>query len=335
MSLAARLDRLRGLDSRAPGPATAPAPAPAPVQAQDPVQAVDADALIERLRRLSRVRPTTRREPAADVLAQALQAQPTAPGLLLCEGSWDLPGCDPVPAGEDLPDSLALDDRDWVYMDTETTGLSSGVGNLAFMVGLARWQGGRRILLRQFVLAGFSGERAMLEQVAAWVGERATLVSYNGKRFDLPLLDGRCRAQRLAGCLSGLGHLDLLYAVRRAFRGIWPDCRLQTVEQRLLGMRRVDDLPGAEAPLAWRDWLGRGATGRLRGVLAHNRQDLLSLAVLHRRLAAVYRDGAGSAADIAAIGRAWRRAGRTAGGGAGAMPGGDTRQLVLPVDRPM
>jgi uncharacterized protein YprB with RNaseH-like and TPR domain len=327
MNLAARLDRLRGLERPAPGAAKSPPPAP--------VQAQAADALVERLRVLSRVRPTTRREPAADVLAQALQAQPTAPGLLLCQGSWDLPASGPVPAGADLPDSLALDDRDWVYIDTETTGLSSGVGNLAFMVGLARWQGGRRILLQQFVLAGFAGERAMLEQVASRVGERATLVSYNGKRFDLPLLDGRCRAQRLPGCLSTLDHLDLLYAVRRAFRGVWPDCRLQTVEQRLLGIRRVDDLPGAEAPLAWRDWLGHGATGRLRGVLAHNRQDLLSLAVLHRRLTAVYRDGAGSAADIAAIGRAWRRAGRSAAGCAGTMAGGDARQLVLPVDRPM
>jgi uncharacterized protein YprB with RNaseH-like and TPR domain len=329
MSLAARLDRLRDLERRARCPGeTSPAPC---APAQDPA----ADALVERLRRLARVRPATRREPLPAVLANALQGELAAPGLLLCQGSQDMPGCAAVPAGAELPDSLELDGRDWVYIDTETTGLSSGVGNLAFMVGLARWQGGHRIVLKQFVLAGFSSERAMLEQAAAWVGGQATLVSYNGKRFDLPLLEGRYRAQRLSARLTGLDHLDLLYAVRRAFRGVWPDCRLQTAEQRLLGVHRVDDLPGAEAPLAWRDWLGRGATDGLRGVLAHNRQDLLSLALLHRSLAGIYRDGAGSAADLAAMARAWRRAGRTARELSDAARRTDVGQLSLPVDRAM
>lgn len=331
MSLAARLDRLRGLERRASGagqPAT-----PVPVAGQD--GSADAEQLVERLRRLSQLRPARRQGPTTGVLAEVLQAQTTAPGLLLCQDSCELPGYGPVPAGADLPDSLALDDRDWVYIDTETTGLSSGVGNLAFMVGLARWEGGNRIALRQFVLAGFGAERAMLEQIGDWIGAQATLVSYNGKRFDLPLLDARYRAQRLAATLSGLAHLDLLYAVRRAFRTAWPDCRLQTAERRLLAIERIDDLPGAEAPLAWREWLGRGATGRLRGVLAHNRQDLLSLAALHCSLAAVYRDAAGSVADVAAMGRAWRRAGRTVPGMRGCGSASASGQLPLPVDRPM
>ncbi len=329
MSLAARLDRLRGLERQARGAGSSATPSHAPGQDE-----AANGALVERLRRLSQARPAARQGSAAAALAEALKAQPTAPGLLLREDCVKAPDCARVPAGQDLPDSLGLDDRDWVYIDTETTGLSSGVGNLAFMVGLARWQGGQRIVLRQYVLAGFAAEQAMLEQVAEWVGEGATLVSYNGKCFDLPLLDARCRAQRLPVHLSGLGHLDLLYTVRRAFRGAWPDCRLQTAEQRLLGVHRVDDLPGAEAPLAWRDWLGRGATGRLRGVLAHNRQDLVSLALLHHGLAQVYRDGAGCAVDLAAMGRAWHRARRIARGPSRGY-GVEVRQLPLPVDRPM
>ena len=46
---------------------------------------------------------------------------------------------------------------------------------------------------------------------------------------------------------------------------------------RWLGVQRTNDLPGSEAPRAWRDWLARGATALLPGVLLHNRIDLLSL----------------------------------------------------------
>jgi uncharacterized protein YprB with RNaseH-like and TPR domain len=62
------------------------------------------------------------------------------------------------------------------------------------------------------------------------------------------LLKGRYRLHRQAHPFDDRGHVDLLYPVRRAYRGVWENCRLQTIERQLLGIVREDDLPGREAP---------------------------------------------------------------------------------------
>jgi hypothetical protein len=209
-----------------------------------------------------------------------------------------------------LPEVCGLSDPDWVYIDTETTGLSGGTGNLAFMVGAARYSGEHSLEVRQYVLAGFSAEPRMLRALFDWVGPNAVLVSYNGKCFDLPLLATRLKMHRIEGNPGLLRHLDLMYGVRRAYRGHWPDCRLQTAERRLLDLCRSDDLPGSEAPAAWQAWLRRGVTSQLLRVLAHNHQDVASLALLHRRLLPDYAGSGLPGLNHDAIGTAWRQVGQ-------------------------
>lgn len=249
---------------------------------------------------------------ALNSLTGRLGATRVDDGLLVIDSEYVLPcHADDAKVLGELPGIIDTPCRDWVYLDTETSGLSGGVGNLAFMVGVARRIGTARLLVRQYVIAAFAAERAMLNDLATWVGEDATLVSYNGKCFDVPLLDARCALGRCARRWSALPHLDLLYPVRRAFRRHWPDCRLQTAERLLLAVQREDDLPGAMAPAAWRDWLSGGHWDALTGVVRHNFQDVVSLALLHRRLADVYRGAVGQPVDLAAIGRAWLLAGRS------------------------
>ncbi len=114
----------------------------------------------------------------------------------------------------------------------------------------------------------------------AGAGASDVLLSYNGKRFDIPLLSTRNRLSRLADPYVDMPHVDLLYPVRRLFGTNWPDCRLKTVEERLLGLYREDDLPGSMAPVAWSQWVRHGMSGLLPRVFKHNRLDLLSLGVL-------------------------------------------------------
>lgn len=167
--------------------------------------------------------------------------------------------------------------------DTETTGLSGGTGTRAFMIGASDWSD-RGLRVRQLLITTMAGEAAMLEAFSTWLNPGTVLVSYNGKSYDSPLLATRYRLGRMHNPLAGLRHLDLLYPVRRRFRGVWENCRLSTVEREWLGVLREDDLPGSEAPRAWLDYL-RGLSGRsLRRVLAHNDQDLRSLTTLLLRL---------------------------------------------------
>lgn len=247
----------------------------------------------------------------AGALAQALRGRLLGPGLIVSETRHDL-GCTSARLQNlaRLPATHASRIDDWVYIDTETTGLSGGAGTIAFMVGVARYLSDARLLVRQYTLSGFAAEALMLRDLAKWVGDRATLGSYNGRCFDLPLLAGRLQLHRQRCALPSLMHLDLMYDVRRAYRRCWPDCRLQTAERRRLGVTRVDDLPGAQAPLAWQRWLREGDPAMLVGVLAHNRQDLVSLARLHHALVADYADAERDDLDAGGVGRAWQAAGR-------------------------
>lgn len=171
-----------------------------------------------------------------------------------------------------------------LHFDTETTGLAGGTGTRAFMLGFARWTSAG-LEVRQLWIRALAAEPLMLERFAQWLAEDAfQLVSYNGRCFDAPLLRARYRLCRQRDPLHGLPHHDLLHAVRRRFRLEWPSCRLAEAEARLLGVRRVDDLPGAQVPAAFLAALRSGSTTPLQRVRAHHRQDLLSLAGLLPRL---------------------------------------------------
>lgn len=170
--------------------------------------------------------------------------------------------------------------------DTETSGLAGGAGLKVFLLGVLRWEA-HGWLLRQYLLTRPCGEAALVE---AWVEEcrgAPWLVSYNGKRFDVPALRTLETLHGRDAGAAALGHWDLLYPVRRAFRGRWPDCRLTTAERMLAGRERGPDLPGSEAPRAWREFLARGETRALLQVMQHNRSDLEALLRVLRALLAL------------------------------------------------
>lgn len=272
------------------------------------------DDLIQRIARMQHARrQTASRSKALEdaTLARRVGARIVDDGLLLVErraavphaGLTDLRRC-----LTGLPEARRLAAPEWVFIDTETSGLAGGTGTVAFMLGLARVEG-EVLTIRQYLLSRFAGERAMLEHALDWLGEDAGLVSYNGKTFDLPLLKTRSRLAALQPAAWERPHLDLLHGVRRCFEPCWPDCRLATAEARLLGLRRRNDLPGSEAPAAWLACLQRGDPSRLAGVLDHNRQDLLSLAWLLPVLAEVQRGASGYRGSAGRIARAWLRQG--------------------------
>jgi uncharacterized protein YprB with RNaseH-like and TPR domain len=195
-----------------------------------------------------------------------------------------------------------------LFIDTETTGLAGGTGTVAFVLGLARIEDDV-VHVRQYFLTSFNAEPAMLRDALTWIHEACHLVSFNGKSFDVPLLVTRYRLARIKSSLSQLPHLDLLHRVRTAFKKNWPDCRLQTAEQYLLKLSRDNDTPGELIPQIWTDLLRRGETGGLRGVIEHNRTDVLSLIALAIVLGRTYAEPGQRYVDALGVARAHRRAG--------------------------
>jgi uncharacterized protein len=196
-----------------------------------------------------------------------------------------------------------------VCLDTETTGLGTAAGTLAFLVGLGWWEG-ERFRRLQLVCPDHGQERALLAALERELGHDAWLVTYNGRGFDWPLLVTRYRLHRRAAPLHA-GMLDLLPGVRRLFRHRIGDARLSTVERELLGIRRHDDVGGWEIPGRYLDFVRGGPADPLAPVLAHNAEDVASLARLLAHLDARYADpdrrSLAPAGDLVALARAYTR----------------------------
>jgi uncharacterized protein len=250
--------------------------------------AVSSNTTIDHLRQLLRLRvPAAQRSFSND---RSLPGVELSPGLHLRE--------ERLPEDE-LPEEFngAFDRKDplpakhLLFFDTETTGLSGGTGTRAFMIGAADWhQGALRI--RQLTISTTSAEVPMLDTFRSWLKPDTVLTSYNGKCYDAPLLATRYRLARMANPLAGLPHVDLLYPTRRRYRGVFENCRLATIERQVLRIMREDDLPGSEAPAAWLSFLRGSSAHNLRRVLAHNRQDVVSLSRLFRHLSCFEADTA-------------------------------------------
>lgn len=178
-----------------------------------------------------------------------------------------------------------------LFLDLETTGLFTGAGTQAFLVGCAAIDG-QSIRVRQFLMPGFEHERAVLAELAAWAACHGALVTYNGRTFDVPLIETRFLFHRAPFPLAETPHLDMLHAARRLWRGrattAGPDpdessCSLSVLEKHLAGLHRVGDVPGFEIPSRYFQFVRDGDARPLEAVLEHNRLDLISLAAVMAR----------------------------------------------------
>jgi uncharacterized protein len=207
-----------------------------------------------------------------------------------------------------------LDLRQAVFLDTETTGLAGGTGTTAFLVGLGYFEAesdphpfgklragsdplpkgegissparplplspAHRFVVRQFFMRDFAEERAMLMAVAQALAPFRYVVTFNGKSFDLPLLETRYILARLHRPGPPEAHLDLLHPARRLWRERLGSCSLAALEEAILGHRRQNDIPSWAIPGLYGAFLRRGEAGPLGRVFSHNRHDLLTLAAL-------------------------------------------------------
>jgi uncharacterized protein YprB with RNaseH-like and TPR domain len=183
----------------------------------------------------------------------------------------------------------ALDPSQWLFLDTETTGLAGGTGTYAFLVGLAWWEAGG-LEVEQLFMRDHSEEHAVLEALAARMGERKVLVTFNGRSFDWPLLETRYRMTRRIQAVAPVAHIDLLHPARQVWRLKLGSVRLMELERNVLGTlpwQREDDIPGALIPQAYFSYLRGGGPDALAQVFRHNQMDLRGLAALAGRLLAL------------------------------------------------
>lgn len=200
-----------------------------------------------------------------------------------------------------------------IFIDTETTGLVGGAGTIAFMIGVGAFVEDS-FLLRQYFLRDPSEERGMLFALQEDLESAEGLVSYNGRAFDLPLLEMRYMlGLRRHWSLSTWPQLDLLHPVRRLWRWGLPDCTLATLEKVQLDVQRTEeDVPGALIPGMYLDYLRSGDASQMARIVYHNAVDILTLVGLAAQVLDRYREDSSrlSGAEALAVARWHHEAGR-------------------------
>ena len=204
------------------------------------------------------------------------------------DGSRNPIGCEP-PEGNvdgaalrllapDAPDEVA-DPRQWLFLDTETTGLAGGTGTYPFLVGIAWWDAGG-LEVEQFFMRDHSEEHSLLVALAERMAERRVLVTFNGKSFDWPLLETRFRMTRAIHAPAPRAHLDFLHPARNLWRLRLGSVRLAELERHVLGWNRGADVMSELIPSIYFDFLRGGPPEPLIPIFHHNQMDLRGLAGL-------------------------------------------------------
>jgi uncharacterized protein YprB with RNaseH-like and TPR domain len=170
-----------------------------------------------------------------------------------------------------------------LFLDTETTGLSGGTGTYAFMVGVGSFQGGG-FSVQQLFMRNHSEEKAMLFLLGELLGHYDFLVTFNGKNYDIPLLETRFILSRFSVPFADKANYDLLFPSRKIWRRVCHNCRLVTLEAQLLDVDREDDIPPELLPYYYFDFVRTGDAGKISRVFHHNRMDILSMVILAHRI---------------------------------------------------
>jgi uncharacterized protein YprB with RNaseH-like and TPR domain len=183
--------------------------------------------------------------------------------------------------------ALAADPSQWLFLDTETTGLVGGSGTYAFLVGLAWWDSGG-LQVEQLFMRDFGEEHSLLLALDERLAERRVLVTFNGKSFDWPLLETRFRMTRCIAPRTPATHLDFLHPARQLWRPRLSSVRLSELERHVLHVSpgskldwtRDGDMNSGDIPEAYFSFVRGGLCAPLVPVFQHNQMDLRGLAAL-------------------------------------------------------
>ena len=173
----------------------------------------------------------------------------------------------------------SFDVKKCLFIDTETTGLSGGAGTVAFLVG-AGYADGEDFVIQQYLMREYADEPELIDKLGELMARFEHVCTFNGKNFDMPLLQARFTMCRMRERWRDMENLDLLYPARRAWKLRIGSCRLSRIEAEILSMPREDDLPGSEVPGRYFEFLKSGDEALLEDIIEHNRQDIATLATL-------------------------------------------------------
>ncbi len=170
--------------------------------------------------------------------------------------------------------------EDFLVLDLETTGLGRGQ-TVAFLIGLGYFENDQYIV-EQLFLPEPEAESNSFDRLAELLEQKSVLITFNGKTFDIPILESRILYNNLWLNLREKEHIDLLHLARRLWKNKIPSCALETIEYYILGYIRDKelDIDGGDIPQTYFQYLISGETDLLQRVFIHNQFDILHTVAL-------------------------------------------------------
>lgn len=165
--------------------------------------------------------------------------------------------------------------KDFIFFDTETTGLAGGSGTCIFLIGLAYFENDC-FVVKQFLLADYQNEYAFLHHLINLLENYRGIISFNGKSYDISILKTRFILNRLHVDLERFVHIDLLYCARRLWKKQVNECSLANLEKKVLGFVRQDDIASQDIPAKYFAFLKTGIFELLTPLFKHNCIDIIS-----------------------------------------------------------
>lgn len=174
-----------------------------------------------------------------------------------------------------LDASQGLDVNELLVLDVETTGLGRG-NTLSFLIGLGYFEDGNYVV-EQILLPEPDAELNSFDRLIELLESHSVLVTFNGKSFDIPVLESRLLYHRIWLNLAGKDHIDLLHMARRLWKSTLPSCALESLEYYVMGVLRDPefDIDGGMIPQAYNHYLVYGDVEPLLKIVKHNQLDII------------------------------------------------------------
>ncbi|OUJ19187.1 putative exonuclease containing RNaseH-like domain [Methanonatronarchaeum thermophilum] len=178
---------------------------------------------------------------------------------------------------EALKHTPKLKNKEIALLDIETLGLHN---QPIILIGIGHPQK-NHLKLNQLLIENPKQEKTVLQQTKKQLQNKTTIITFNGKTFDIPYIQKRQKHHNITPTKNKT-HIDLYHYTKKTHN--LPKNKLNHIEKKLLNIQRKIDIPSSQVPKYYQTYLEKQNPGPLLPILSHNRQDILTLTNLYHKI---------------------------------------------------
>lgn len=171
---------------------------------------------------------------------------------------------------------IDVEPEEILFLDLEALGLQFTTSNYPFLIGFGYYQN-QKFHIRQYLLMDLTYEEQYLNYIEEFIKSFKYIATFNGKKFDLPLLKYRFNMCDKKWEFS-FHHFDIYVIWKRLldknFKGGFSQ---KNLEMKILNFFREDDIDGSRVPQIFFDWQKYKKYDEFIKIIQHNMLDVYNL----------------------------------------------------------